>query len=82
MSISNLDSNIIFNEEALTIRQIFNSLEENKRNNKETNNNDKLLKKYNVKINSDFVKMIHDIKSQPKNRYKFKLQKTFCKKCL
>jgi hypothetical protein len=80
MSISNLNSNITFNEEALALRQIFNSLEENKRNNKEMNNNDKLLKKYNIKINSDFVNLMHNIKNNNKNRYKFKLQKTFCKK--
>ena len=80
MSISNLNSNITFNEEALAHRQIFNSLEENKRNNKEMNNNDKLLKKYNIKINSDFVNLMHNIKNNNKNRYKFKLQKTFCKK--
>ena len=79
MSISNLNSNITLNEEALTLRQIFNSLEENKRNNKEMNNNDKLLKKYNIKINSDFVNLMHNIKNNNKNRYKFKLQKTFCK---
>ena len=82
MSISNLNSNITFNEEALALRQIFNSLEENKRNNKEMNNNDKLLKKYNIKINTEIVNMIHDTKSLQKNRYKFKLQKTFFKKSL
>ena len=80
MSISNLNSNITLNEEALALREIFNSLEENKRNNKEMNNNDKLLKKYNIKINSDFVNLMHNIKNNNKNRYKFKLQKTFCKK--
>ena len=80
MSISNLNANITLNEEALALREIFNSLEENKRNNKEMNNNDKLLKKYNIKINSDFVNLMHNIKNNNKNRYKFKLQKTFCKK--
>ena len=82
MSISNLNSNITLNEEALALREIFNSLEENKRNNKEMNNNDKLLKKYNIKINSDFVNLMHNIKNNNKNRYKFKLQKTFCKKSI
>ena len=79
MSIENLNTNILFNEEALVLREIFNSLE-NKSNNKEMNNDDKLLKKYNIKINSDIVNMLHDTKSLQKNRYKFKLQKTIFKK--
>ena len=79
MSINNLNNNILFNEEALALRKIFNSLEESKRINKKMNNYDKLLKKYNIKINSDIVNMIHDIKSSQKNRYKFKLQKIFSK---
>lgn len=81
MSIENLNANILFNEEALALREIFNSLE-NKRNNKEMNNDDKLLKKYNIKINSEIVNMIHDTKSRQKNRYKFKLRKIFFKNSL
>jgi len=82
MSLFNLNQNILFNEEALALREIFNYLEESKRNNKEMNKNDKLLKKYKIKINNDNVNLIHDIKSRQKNRYKFKLQKTFLKKSL
>jgi hypothetical protein len=81
MSIKNLNENFLFNEEVLALREIFNSLD-NKKNNKEMNNNDKLLKKYNIKINTEIVNMIHDTKSLQKNRYKFKLQKTFFKKSL
>ena len=81
MSIKNLNENFSFNEEVLALREIFNSLD-NKKNNKEMNNNDKLLKKYNIKINTEIVNMIHDTKSLQKNRYKFKLQKTFFKKSL
>ena len=77
MSKNNLNSNILFNEEALALREKFNSLEENKKNNKEMKNNDKLLKKYNIKINNDIANMIHDIKRRQNNRYKFKLKKTF-----
>ena len=51
-----------FNEEALALREIFNVLE-NKRNNKEMNNDNKLLKKYNITINNEIVNMIHDTKS-------------------
>jgi len=82
MSKDTLNSNILFNEEALAHREIFNSLEENKRNNKEMKNNDKLLKKYNIKINNDIANMIHVIKRRQNNRYKFKLKKTFFKKSL
>mgnify|MGYP003571505868 CR=1 FL=1 len=46
------------------------------------NNDNKLLKKYNITINNEIVNMIHDTKSGQKNRYKFKLQKTFFKKSL
>jgi flagellar basal body rod protein FlgC len=81
MSIKNLNENFLFNEEVLALREIFNSLD-NKKNNKEMNNDDKLLKKYNIKINTEIVNMIHDTKSLQKNRYKFKLQKTFFKKSL
>ncbi len=62
MSIENLNANILFNEEALALREIFNVLE-NKRNNKEMNNDNKLLKKYNITINNEIVNMIHDTKS-------------------
>jgi len=82
LSLFNLKQNILFNEEALALREIFNYLEESKRNNKEMNKNDKLLKKYKIEINNDNVNLIHDIKSRQKNRYKFKLQKTFLKKSL
>ena len=81
MSIKNLNENFLFGEEVLALREIFNSLD-NKKNNKEMNNDDKLLKKYNIKINTEIVNMIHDTKSLQKNRYKFKLQKTFFKKSL
>ena len=81
MSIKNLNKNFLFNEEVLDLREIFNSLD-NKKNNKEMNNDDKLLKKYNIKINTEIVNMIHGTKSLQKNRYKFKLQKTFFKKSL
>ena len=81
MSIKNLNENFLFNEEVLALREIFNSLD-NKKNNKEMNNDDKLLKKYNIKINTEIVNMIRDTKSLQKNRYKFKLQKTFFKKSL
>jgi len=67
MSIENLNANILFNEEALALREIFNVLE-NKRNNKEMNNDNKLLKKYNITINNEIVNMIHDTKSGQKNR--------------
>ena len=82
MSKDTLNSNILFNEEALALREKFNSLEENKRNDKEMKNNDKLLKKYNIKINNDIANMIHDIKRRQNNRYKFKLKKTFFLKSL
>ena len=62
------------NEETLILREIFNIIE----NKKVIDKNNKLIEKY--KIKDIKIQKLNNIDSNPKNKYKSKLQKILLKK--
>ena len=65
------------NEETFILREIFNIIED-KNKNKKVGKNNELIEKYNIK-DIKIVKL-SKIESNPKNKYKSKLQKILFKK--
>ena len=73
----NTQENILQNnEETLILREIFNIIED--RNKKVIDKNNKLIEKY--KIKDIKIQKLNNIDSNPKNKYKSKLQKILLKK--
>ena len=71
----NTQENILQNnEETLILREIFNIIE----NKKVIDKNNKLIEKY--KIKDIKIQKLNNIDSNPKNKYKSKLQKILLKK--
>ena len=66
------------NEEIFILREIFNIIEDKNKNKKVDDKNNELIEKYNIKDIK--VEKLSKIESNPKNKYKSKLQKILFKK--
>ena len=66
------------NEEIFILREIFNIIEEKNKNRKVDDKNNELIIKYNIKDIK--IEKLSKIESNPKNKYKSKLQKILFKK--
>ena len=66
------------NEEIFILREIFNIIEDKNKNKKVDDKNNELIEKYNIKDIK--IEKLSKIESNPKNKYKSKLQKILFKK--
>ena len=66
------------NEEIFILREIFNIIEDKNKNKKVDDKNNELIIKYNIKDIK--IEKLSKIESNPKNKYKSKLQKILFKK--
>jgi hypothetical protein len=66
------------NEEIFILRDIFNIIEDKNKNRKVDDKNNELITKYNIKDIK--IEKLNKIDSNPKNKYKSKLQKILFKK--
>ena len=66
------------NEEIFILREIFNLIEDKNKNIKVDDKNNELIEKYNIKDIK--IEKLSKIESNPKNKYKSKLQKILFKK--
>ena len=66
------------NEEALILREIFNIIEDKNKDKKVDNKNNELIERYHIK--NIKIEKLSNIDSNPKNKYKSKLQKILLKK--
>ena len=66
------------NEEIFILREIFNIIEDKNKNRKVDDKNNELITKYNIKDIK--IEKLNKIDSNPKNKYKSKLQKILFKK--
>jgi hypothetical protein len=65
-------------EEILILREIFNIIEDKNKNKKVNDKNNELIEKYHIKDIK--IDKLSNINSNPKNKYKSKLQKILLKK--
>jgi hypothetical protein len=65
-------------EEVLILREIFNIIEDKDKNKKVNDKNNELIEKYHIKDIK--IDKLSNINSNPKNKYKSKLQKILLKK--
>jgi hypothetical protein len=65
-------------EEILILREIFNIIEDKDKNKKVNDKNNELIEKYHIKDIK--IDKLSNINSNPKNKYKSKLQKILLKK--
>lgn len=76
---NNTQENILQNnEEALILREIFNIIEDKNKDKKVDNKNNELIERYHIK--NIKIEKLSNIDSNPKNKYKSKLQKILLKK--
>ena len=76
---NNTQENILQNnEEALILREIFNIIEDKNKDKKVDIKNNELIEKYHIK--NIKIEKLSNIDSNPKNKYKSKLQKILLKK--
>lgn len=76
---NNTQENILQNnEEALILREIFNIIEDKNKDKKVDNKNNELIERYHIK--NIKIEKLRNIYSNPKNKYKSKLQKILLKK--
>jgi len=72
------ENNLQNNEEALILREIFNVIEGKNKDKKVDNKNNELIERYHIK--NIKIEKLSNIDSNPKNKYKSKLQKILLKK--
>jgi len=72
------ENNLQNNEEALILREIFNVIEDKNKDKKVDNKNNELIERYHIK--NIKIEKLSNIDSNPKNKYKSKLQKILLKK--
>jgi len=72
------ENNLQNNEEALILREIFNIIEDKNKDKKVDNKNNELIERYHIK--NIKIEKLSNIDSNPKNKYKSKLQKILLKK--
>ena len=76
---NNTQDNILQNnEEAIILREIFNIIEDKNKNKKVDVKNNELIEKYHIK--NIKLEKLNNIDSNPKNKYKSKLQRILLKK--